>query len=384
MKILEFTFEGPSKWYGGGICVGQSMVSLTCDNDVDYIGPDYDENQYPQIKVGKKYILNDDNGVVKKTINLFRGVTIKFYQNWKRTIQQIDTTNYDIVFVDFSYNDFIIDWAHKHNLKTVVRVHNIEADMVDSVVNGKVHDKYWIKNIINGNIIKKREKRVMQSCDQLLFLTEEDKIRASKLYGPEIIEKSTVIPICMYGNNKPYCDLDLKKPYILATGSLYYGPNSEGIKWLLRNVWPAMKNTEVCKDYSLVIAGRNPDDEMKKLVGESERCILIDSPENIYPYYQNADLYVAPIFYGAGMKVKVAEALSYGLMVVGSHHALIGYNESKTCCVEANTATEFQAAIKHCLETKIPKEQCITEFENYYSIQRSINSYDEIIKYLRK
>lgn len=43
------------------------------------------------------------------------------------------------------------------------------------------------------------------------------------------------------------------------------------------------------------------------------------------PYFNNAELYIAPIFDGAGMKVKVAEALSYALPVVGTSHAFEGY-----------------------------------------------------------
>jgi glycosyltransferase involved in cell wall biosynthesis len=43
------------------------------------------------------------------------------------------------------------------------------------------------------------------------------------------------------------------------------------------------------------------------------------------PYLEMADIAIAPIFDGAGMKVKVAEALSYQLPVMGTPHAFVGY-----------------------------------------------------------
>ena len=379
MNVLEFSFEAPSKWYGGGICVGQSMVSISSQYDVTYIGPKYNEAEYPQIRIKNYIILEDNNGIFVKAINLFRGVTTKYYQEWKRAVRQIDPSEYDAVFLDFSYNDFIVKWARKHGLKTAVRVHNIEADMIDSSLHGRVRDKYWFKNLVNGWLIKRRERNVMNNCDHLIFLTLEDQKRACELYGDFVRDKSSIVPICMCPSNKEYRDVDVPKPYILATGSLYYGPNAEGIKWLIKNVWSRIQKKNLLPSYTLVIAGRKPDAEMKKMIDEATNCVLVDSPEEIYPYFQNADLYLAPIFYGAGMKVKVAEAMSYGLTVIGAHHALIGYEEAGEYCIEVNRPEEFVGAIKHYIDqAKFDRMGCIEHFDACYSMDRSINSYHQI------
>jgi glycosyltransferase involved in cell wall biosynthesis len=47
--------------------------------------------------------------------------------------------------------------------------------------------------------------------------------------------------------------------------------------------------------------------------------------EDLADLYRRADFVVAPIFSGGGMKVKTAEALSYGKTVVGTPEALRGY-----------------------------------------------------------
>lgn len=372
MNILAFTFEAPSKLYGGGIGIIQSLSSLCQFAAVDYVGPDYDEKEFSGIKIRNRMILKDNNSVAVKAMNLVRGVTTRYYQEWKRAVKTIDPRDYDAVFIDFSYNDFIVDWAHKNGLKAVVRVHNIEWDMSMNSANGSVHDKYWFRNKVNGWLIGKRERKVMQTADKLVFLTKEDQNRAFQLYGNALAEKSVIVPVCMDINHgeASACDAPAK-PYILATGSLYYGPNAEGIKWFIENVWKEAVGKQLLSDYRLVVAGRKPGKDLKQLIAETERVALIDSPEDMAPFFQNADMYVAPVFFGAGMKVKVAEALSYGLTVIGSHHALIGYEEAEPFIIEANTPQEFLVGIQAAQEHPNLKEQCQEKYQTLYTIERS-------------
>lgn len=43
-------------------------------------------------------------------------------------------------------------------------------------------------------------------------------------------------------------------------------------------------------------------------------------------YYKNADIFIAPITTGGGMKTKVAEAMMYGLPVAGTNEVFTGYD----------------------------------------------------------
>lgn len=163
----------------------------------------------------------------------------------------------------------------------------------------------------------------------------------------------------------------LPKPYILATGSLYYGPNANGIKWFIEKVWKEFNVRGMLPEYSLIVAGRNPGNDLKKLAEETARVKLIDSPKEMSPFFLNADMYVAPVFEGAGMKVKVAEALSYGLTVVGSHHALIGYEEAEPFITEANTAEEFLEKILAVKKNPQKKSLCQEKYQALYTLTRS-------------
>lgn len=387
MKALCVSFESPNRTYGGGWGIIQSLVSVCSNAEIDYVGPEFEQKEYPQIRANRCFFLQNNNGVITKAWNILRGVTARYYQEWKRVASVLKASDYDLVFIDFSYNDFIVKWAQEHGLKTVVRVHNIEQDMAANLLRVKKIDKYWLRALLNGWLIKRREAQMMHACDRLIFLTQTDLSRACELYGEEHIrEKSVVVPVCMERNSGIHCDAPIKGKYILATGSLNYGPNAKGIKWFAENVWKDIQERNLLNDMKFVIAGRMPDAEMKRLGKRIPNCIVVDSPEEIAPYFLHASLYVAPIFSGAGMKVKVAEALSYGLSVIGAHHALIGYEEAEGFCVEANTADEFEREICNHFKRHQGDESaaCREMYDRVYSLERSARDFSKVLKEMKQ
>lgn len=385
MKVLCVTFEAPSRMYGGGLGIIQSLESLSANAEIDYVGPFYQKEEFEKIRVRNYYFLEEEHSFAKKVLNLLRGVPVRFYNAWKRNIAQINFDEYDIVFVDFSYNDFVLKQAKKYGKKTLVRVHNIERDMVSNTIRTWVMNKYWIRSLINGWIIRYREKRALRMADGIIYLTREDMKRGGTLYGEDLNKKSAIIPVCL---DKPGTGEteSVQKNHVLATGSLYYGPNAIGIKWFIKNVWRSIQREELLPDTKLFVAGRQPDSEMITLCEETANCVLIDSPERIEPYFESAILYVAPIFSGAGMKVKVAEALSYGLPVIGTHHALIGYEDAVGYIWEADDPNTFKnlviATLKAC--DKDMRSNCIAMHDTNYSMNRSRKSFGEIIERLHE
>ena len=383
MKILAFTFEAPNRRYGGGIGIMQSLASLCSFADVTYIGPFFTESEFSEIKLADKVFLREVTSIPLKAVNVLRGVTARYYQAWKEVVSYIDPSDYDIVFIDFSYNDFIEEWARSNGLETIVRVHNIEQDMSLNSAHGGQRDKYWLRNNLNAGRIIARERRCMQNCGRLVFLTELDKSRAMELYGVEIEKKASVVPVCV---DMPLCSQEVVSDfgeYALVTGSLFYGPNAEGIGWLITEVWPRVIADEEVDDLGLVVAGKRPTAELKRMIANAERCTLVDSPEDMAPYFRGASLYLAPIFSGAGMKVKVAEALSYGLQVVGTRHAFIGYNEASTALFEAETARDFASSIKSAKTNAGARKADVQALhKSLFTLDRSARDFESIVREL--
>lgn len=386
MKILYITFEKPSKFYGGGICCAQSLMSLANYGEIDYIGLPFEQDIDGLPDIGKKYFLKKYKNPFAVFVNMLRGLPSFYYNEWKKIIKKINPDEYDLVYAEFSHHDFVAQWAKKNGLKVATRVHNIEWDMHLSVKRSKKFSHYKLRALLNGKSIFKREKKNMLLSDALIFLTAADLARAENLYGTKIAENSFIVPICVNIKALSAAENPINKKYVLATGSLGYGPNAEGIVWFLNNVWSEVCKNSVFADIYFVAAGSNPSEEIKNLCRSLPRCILIENPPDIGIYFDFAEFYVAPIFTGAGMKVKVAEALLHGLRVVGTPHALTGYEPASTYTRSAENAREF---IEGMLATASAvtggdRENCRNMALENYSIDESIKKYGELIQRLKK
>lgn len=161
---------------------------------------------------------------------------------------------------------------------------------------------------------------MVQNADCVLAITDADKNNFINTYDLDR-DKVRVFPVGVnHGNYETGIEGSLDgKIKCLITGSLWFGPNSDGAKWFIEKVWPKVK--DICE---LTLAGSSPSDEIKKLC-DLENIQIIESPKTMVPYFKDADMILAPVFSGAGMKVKIAEAMSYGLPVVTTEHGAIGY-----------------------------------------------------------
>lgn len=124
----------------------------------------------------------------------------------------------------------------------------------------------------------------------------------------------------------------------------YYLPNVHGIDWFIKNVFPKLHNVE------LHIAGREMD-RLQELY-QDENIFIKGEVASIEEPYSEADLIISPIFEGGGMKVKMAEAMAFGKIAVGSDESYEGYGQNvpeeywNRFFFRANTAEEFIAAIE--------------------------------------
>jgi len=108
---------------------------------------------------------------------------------------------------------------------------------------------------------------------------------------------------------------------VVFTGSLDYYPNIEAAMFL-------DQNSNIIRKYlgastEIILAGKNPDSKVQNL--RNVRIIGNPSNSELKELMLSSDLFISPVFQGSGMKVKVMDALAYGLPIVASEHSLIGY-----------------------------------------------------------
>ncbi len=107
---------------------------------------------------------------------------------------------------------------------------------------------------------------------------------------------------------------------ILFAGDLGYDPNSEAAIILLKSVLPIIRN--VFPTVHVCIAGRNPPPNINSLA--SEFVTVTGYVENIAEYFAKSRIFVCPMRRGAGIKIKLIEAMACQLPIVATRLGLQG------------------------------------------------------------
>lgn len=107
---------------------------------------------------------------------------------------------------------------------------------------------------------------------------------------------------------------------LLFVGSFDHVPNRDAAKWLAREIMPLVRRRR--PDAVAHIVGSNPPAEVLELAGDG---VLVHGwVADLAPVYRGAQVVVAPLRFGAGVKGKVGESLCHGVPVVATALAAEG------------------------------------------------------------
>ncbi|HEX8123139.1 MAG TPA: glycosyltransferase family 4 protein [Solirubrobacteraceae bacterium] len=105
-------------------------------------------------------------------------------------------------------------------------------------------------------------------------------------------------------------------PALIFTGTMSWPPNAEGLRWLLREVWPKVRD-EV-PDARLLAVGGGPPEDVQRLAAADDRVELPGRVPELEPWFERASVVVIPILSGAGIRLKVLDALASGRAIVST------------------------------------------------------------------
>ena len=141
-----------------------------------------------------------------------------------------------------------------------------------------------------------------------------------------------------------------KEKSILFLGDFSHYPNRQAARILIKKIYPVLRGLGV----KLKIIGRNIN-QIKNL--QSEALEFFENVTDVRPFYCDASVLVAPIFSGAGMRVKILEAALSGIPLIISPVANLGINlvDSKEALI-CKSVKEFQMTLKNFFSSKFESE----------------------------
>ncbi len=156
---------------------------------------------------------------------------------------------------------------------------------------------------------------------------------------PDLAARISVWPIPVKVAVRP--PLPPAPPTFLALGALTSVGRREGLRWLVSEVWPAVR--AAATDARLEVVGADPPRDLRARDGR-DGIGVHGFVEDVEPFLARAHACVIPLFIGSGIRVKVLEAIARGIPCVGTPIALRGL-AALGGCTEAADAAEFQAAL---------------------------------------
>lgn len=286
----------------------------------------------------------------------------------KEIINIIAEQKPDLVFYEGPYWSNVISGLKKKNLKAVfvLFMHNVE--------------KFYYKNLrshslsheILYRVTCKSEKASIELADKIICLNERDGIQLYSEYGKKA---DMFLPINIEDkyNKNTIQNTHIEKT-LLFIGSMF-PPNYDGIKWFAENVMTELQ------EYKLVIVGRGFEDVKESL--QADNVEVIGSVDNLADYYMEYPILVMPIFYGAGMKVKTAEAMMYGKTILATKEALEGYNAVNIDGIyECNTKEDFISTIRKVFSsnTYLSVQSAVREhYLTYFETNRLYNRFQNAL-----
>lgn len=288
----------------------------------------------------------------------------------------IEEKKFDFVYIDDSYYGKLVS-AIKNKfpqLPIISFYHDVKASLF----------KIWMKNCSwidkqDFQLGLKQERQNAMLVDVNIVLNKAEDEILFKNYGKWA---DYYLPVCVpkMESELSFNPYNTDKKHILFVGT-YYKPNIDGIRWFYDNVFK-----EFSDQFDLWIVGKG----LEKLKPDylDENVHIEGFVNSLVPYYEYSDLVIAPLIDGGGMKIKTAEAFSFGKIFLGSEESLHGYIEElpqsivNNVVFQCDTAGEYINVLNKLSNIEIShrNKQLVSVYEEKYSVEAAYNIMTTIIE----
>lgn len=229
------------------------------------------------------------------------------------------------------------------------------------------------------NRMKERELGALSKCDIAMPHNNKDKI----LLVNNGIDEKKIHVLTPYFHDMRKNDRKNINHDVLFWGAMHRPENYEAAIWFIDNVMPLLEDTDI----RFVVAGNRPPECLKERA--SKRIVITGYVENEVEYFEHSLCFVSPLLTGAGIKIKVIEALSAKIPVLTNEIGIEGIPavDGKSY-FKCETAQDYERVIRNIIQGKEDIDKLVDSqlevIEKYFNMSESFCEYKKMLFDLRE
>ncbi|MBE5320614.1 glycosyltransferase family 4 protein [Pedobacter sp. MR2016-19] len=279
-------------------------------------------------------------------------VTLRFKRAFKKILKNND---YDYIFINYA------SWA------TLVENNDLTKKAIKVI---DTHDFITAQLQKKNNIGQsfKEEIRRISLFDIALAISVEEQYVFSQFCKNKVVLAPMMLdqPENFHSAKEKSFDL-----IYVASDNIH---NQKAANWFFSHVYPLLPTSvQIC-----IIGQINEHLSIK-----APNIVSVNFAEDLSTYYQNAKVALCPMLTGTGTKIKVVEALSYGLPIVCNTRGIDGLiNKTNNGCLVSDDSVEFANNIMKLLtneaEYKKQAENALAAFNTSYEKEHCYKNLDKL------
>ena len=331
-------------------------VTKTCIVDLVYFRYKEDKEYIPinsNVRVIRDVLVDNlykVKGLLQKPW-LFPIFTPRYNKEVARFLsEQVSKVKYDYVYFDFSQT-----FSYAANIEHPNKIFMSHDVMCQRYSRERTYCLPWVKI---------SEKSILKQADKIFTFSPKDCDILKRLYNLDSTPTNFFLSDIVL-NAIP----NKAEDYFVFFGGWGRPDNSEALTWFLDNVAERVKG-----QFRYKIIGGGMPDALKKRMEANDDFEYLGFVEDPYPIIANAKAEIAPLHFGAGVKVKCVEALACGTSIIGTEVAFEGIvTPVNGTMLLANTADEYINYMKSICESVQDKQKNKEQFLNSYGNKEILN-----------
>ncbi|WP_192179356.1 glycosyltransferase [Mesorhizobium amorphae] len=224
----------------------------------------------------------------------------------------------------------------------ILDMHNVESDLAGQLRSAQGS---------GAPDVRRLERKAAAIVDRIWVCSRLDREKFKSLV-------SSTVPVDIIANGIPRAE-DMPTalptaasdgfPLILLVGHLGYEPNIDAAQRLARNILPRIR--QALPTARLTLAGRSPAPSVQALA-RLDGVVLVEDPDDVRPLLSAAHLSIIPLSMGGGTRIKILEAMAWGVPVIATPLAAEGLDlvENEEVLLAASDEELAEMAIALCAD----------------------------------